>query len=72
MRTFRLIRTEDVSGISGTGAVAEGVEWTNGKVTMCWLGTYHTIEEADSIHVIEAVHGHGGKTYVEWQERAMS
>lgn len=66
MRTFYLVRREDVSGVSGTGRVAEGVEWTNGRVSMCWLGTYHIIEEADSMHVIEAVHGHAGKTVVEW------
>ena len=66
MRTFVLVRHEDVSGISGTGKVAEGIEWSNGKVSLCWLGTYQTIEQADSMHVIEATHGHGGKTVVEW------
>ena len=68
MRTFKLHRTVDHSGLSGIGDVAEGVEWTNGKVTMCWLGTYHIIEEADSIHVIVAVHGHHGATTVIWDK----
>lgn len=72
MRTFNLVRKEDVSGISGTGVVAEGIEWTNGRVSMCWLGTYHIIEDVDSIHVIEAVHGHNGRTVVEWCEREAS
>lgn len=66
MRRFHLIRKVDHSGVSGTGKVAEGIEWTNGKVDMCWLGTFHIIEQADSIHVIEAVHGHGGSSYIEW------
>ena len=66
MRTFILRRREDVSGVSGLGTVAEGIEWSNGKVSLCWLGTYHIIEDVDSIHVVEAVHGHGGKTIVEW------
>ena len=35
IKRFRFKRTEDVSGISGTGIVAEGVEFTNGKVVMC-------------------------------------
>jgi hypothetical protein len=68
VRKFKLVRDEDVSGVSGTGTVAEGVEWTNGKVQMCWLGTFAIIEAADSIHVIEAIHGHGGKTRVVWED----
>jgi hypothetical protein len=31
---FMLRRTEDVSGLSGTGMVAEGVEFTDGRVAM--------------------------------------
>lgn len=33
-RTFRLVRDEDVSGVSGTGAVADGVRWPDGTVTL--------------------------------------
>lgn len=66
MRTFVLRRLEDVSGVSGLGVVAEGVEWTCGKVSLCWLGNYQSTEQADSLHVIEATHGHGGKTLIEW------
>ena len=38
MRTFRLIRDEDPTGISGTGSVAEGVEFDDGTVAMRWEG----------------------------------
>ena len=69
MRTFRLIRREDVSGISGVGVVAEGVEFTDGTIAMKWLTHLSILEHAPNIHTIEAVHGHGGKTYVEWTER---
>ena len=31
MNSFILRRLEDVSGVSGTGVVAEGVEFSNGK-----------------------------------------
>ena len=72
MRSFRLVRTEDVSGVSGTGAVAEGVEWTNGKVTICWLGTFGTISVLDNLHQLEHLHGHEGKTTVVWNERQAS
>jgi hypothetical protein len=34
MRLFLLIRNEDVSGVSGTGIVAEGVEFSDGTVAM--------------------------------------
>lgn len=69
MRRFHLIRTEDLSGVSGTGAVAEGVEWDNGSVSMCWLTKYHIIENADNVHTIIAVHGHKGRTFVEWIDK---
>ena len=65
-RRFRLVRKEDVSGVSGTGVIAEGVEWTNGMVTVSWLGTYASIETVLNIHTIEAIHGHHGRTTVEW------
>ena len=32
MRLFVLLREEDVTGVSGTGIVAEGVEWQDGRV----------------------------------------
>lgn len=66
MRRFYLTRDEDVSGVSGTGRVAEGVEWEDGKVSVSWLSRYHIVETIDNIHTCEAVHGHGGKTKVEW------
>lgn len=66
MRRFYLNRAEDISGISGLGRVCEGVEWDNGKVSLCWFGTYHVLESADNIHTIEHIHGHSGKTVVEW------
>ena len=61
-----MVRREDVSGVSGVGTVAEGVQWSNGKVHLHWLGPISTFEEADGIADIERLHGHGGKTVVEW------
>lgn len=31
-----ILRSEDVSGTSGTGVVAEGVEFSNGQVAIHW------------------------------------
>ncbi len=38
MLNFRLIRDEDVTGISGTDIVAEGTLFSNGEVVVAWLG----------------------------------
>lgn len=69
MRRFRLLRKEDVSGISGTGVVAEGVEFGNGRVALGWSGSYATVEVAPDIATIEAIHGHKGKTSVVWLDK---
>ena len=37
MRRFYMQRNKDVSGLSGTGIVAEGVVFTNGFVALTWL-----------------------------------
>ena len=66
MRRFNLVRTEDLSGVSGTGIVAEGIEFENGKVAICWTSKYHITSVIDNMHTLEKVHGHGGKTHVEW------
>jgi hypothetical protein len=66
MRRFRLKRTEDESGVSGTGYVAEGVKFSDGTAVLRWLtdtssmGIYHS--PVEMIHI----HGHGGKTVIEW------
>ncbi len=66
MRTFKLIRNEDVSGVSGTGLICEGVEFHDGQVVLSWFGQYHTMEITPSIETVIATHGHGGKTVVLW------
>jgi hypothetical protein len=68
MRRFTLVRNEDISGVSGTGVVAEGVEFHDKQVAVSWFGRYHTIVVAPNISTIEAIHGHGGLTRVEWQD----
>ncbi|WP_432938192.1 hypothetical protein ACQPXM_26750 [Kribbella sp. CA-253562] len=65
-RRFRLMRYEDVSGVSGTGPVAEGVQFTDGAVALRWYGDYPTTTVWDGIDSVIAIHGHGGATEVEW------
>lgn len=63
-RAFDLVRLHDSSKISGEGRVAEGFEFKNGKVALCWLGKYSSVNVYDSIDHVRAIHGHGGSTEV--------
>lgn len=63
-RRFRLNRVDDVSGVSGTGFVAEGVEFSNGMVALSFIGPFHGVETWTSLKEMKNVHGHGGKTRV--------
>lgn len=69
MRTFRLVRNEDVTGVSGTGVVAEGVEFTDGCVVLRWVGKYPTsvVWHDRGVESVEAIHGHDGKTEIRWE-----
>lgn len=64
MRQFHLQRDEDESGVSGIGAVAEGVEFTNGKCILTWLTKTTSWGLYDSIKDVETLHGHSGKTRI--------
>ena len=66
IRRFRLVRDEDLSGISGTGAVAEGVLFSSGKAVLSWCSNYGTIAIYEALDHIEAIHGHEGRTRIEW------
>jgi hypothetical protein len=65
-RRFVLFRSEDESGVSGTGTVAEGVVFSSGKCVISWLSDTPSVEVYDSVEEIERIHGHGGKTRVRW------
>lgn len=63
---YDMLRSEDVSGISGTGKVAEVVQFTNGKCVVGWLinpdlGVASVIVY-DSLEDVERIHGHNGAT----------
>ena len=63
-KVFVLQRSEDVSGTSGTGIVAEGVEFSDGTCVLHWISQLHSIEICGNMHVVEAIHSHEGKTKV--------
>jgi len=74
MHRFVLRRDEDVTGLSGTGDVAEGVVFSDGTVVMRWKGPvehpWGTIEPTTVMHPhienVEHLHGHNGSTHIEW------
>lgn len=59
-----MVRHEDVTGISGTGVIAEGTQYESGKCTLAWLTEYKSIGVYDSMEELKAIHCHGGKTDV--------
>ena len=63
-RLFQLVRSTDVSGVSGTGIVALGTLYPNGKCTISWTGEISCIGVYDSLEQLIGIHGHGGNTVV--------
>ncbi len=72
MRRFQLQRDIDPTGVSGTGIVAEGVEFANGKVTMTWLTSVSSIAIYKSMEDVETIHSHGGNSSIVWVDEIHS
>lgn len=68
MRRFWLVRSDDPSGVSGTGTVAEGVEFTDGSVSLRWFGDRPSTGQYHSIDDVRKIHGHNGSTVVEFRD----
>lgn len=60
-----LIRHEDVSGISGTGVVAYGVQFPDGTLVLRWDTKVRSTTVYDSLEDLIEITGHGGRTTVE-------
>ncbi|MGW6277684.1 hypothetical protein [Kribbella sp. NPDC055071] len=67
-RTFELVRYRDPSGVSGTGVVAEGCEFSDGSVALRWRGDNPATAVWPDLDSVLAVHGHQGSTEVRWIE----
>ncbi|PZG42023.1 hypothetical protein C1I98_20380 [Spongiactinospora gelatinilytica] len=65
-RRFYLQRDTDVTGISGTGHVTDGVLWPDGSATVRWRGPRPSTVHWDHFEDVIAVHGHDGATRVVW------
>lgn len=62
MKAFKLFRLVDESGVSGTGYIAEGIEFANGQCVIHWLTHFESIGVYPSVDEIMKVHGHGNRT----------
>lgn len=74
-RTFVLIRDVDVTGMSGTGPVADGVVFPDGTTVLRWRdvtgpnydrGVRATTVVHESPDSVDALHGHNGVTRIVW------
>lgn len=65
-RRFRLMREVDVNAVSGTGAVADGVQFADGSVALRWRGDHPCTSVWPDLAAVVAVHGHAGSTQVAW------
>jgi len=64
MKLFHFYRIQDQSGVSGTGAVVEGVQFTNGWCALRWITAKSSICFYQSIEDVKQIHGHGGNTEI--------
>lgn len=73
MRMFQLVRDVDETGISGTGVVAEGIEFSDGVVALRWLvpkdapgagNPTSVVFHDNGLGSVARIHGHGGKTRI--------
>jgi len=66
MKRFRVQRTKDISGVSGTGYVAEGVMFRSGQCAVSWRSNHSSVNIYQSLEDVIFVHGHSGSTEIEF------
>lgn len=65
--TFVLRRTRDTTGVSGTGVVADGAMFPDGRTVTRWRDTRGVQQTCvwDNIGQVKEIHGHNGDTTIE-------
>lgn len=66
MRRFVLIRVEDLTGVSGTGEVAEGTVFSSGLAVIRWLREPFAMGVYQNLDDVISVHGHEGRTQLQF------
>jgi hypothetical protein len=64
LKTFKLERKVDVSGVSGCGIVALGVMFSDGQCALHWEGSHSSINIYHSLEDLLFVHSHNGASVV--------
>jgi hypothetical protein len=67
-RIFRLVRKTDISGVSGTGHVADGVTFYDGTTAIYWRTEFASMVVFQSLEHLLRIHGHDGATTIEWMD----
>lgn len=62
--SFKLVRDEDVTQVSGTGVVAVGCSFFGNYCVLQWLGENGSTFWYPNFDTVEKLHGHGGKTRI--------
>lgn len=66
-RSGFLVRRDDVTGLSGVGRVAWIVQFPDGPCVVRWcVSEVRQTAVFASLNDVLAVHGHDGRTVVEW------
>lgn len=66
---FEFHRLRDVSGVSGTGVVADGYVSRNGKVALFWCASeVKSVVIYDSLEEMFRIHNHEENSYIAWKE----
>lgn len=64
-----LVRSDDVTGLSGTGRVAWIVEFPDGPCVVRWcVSDVRQTAVFDCCEDVLAIHGHDGRTKAEWHD----
>ena len=61
---FYLQRDQDLSGLSGTGRVADGVLWPDGSCCVRWRSETSSVSVWSSFSDMVKIHGHNGATRI--------
>lgn len=56
MRCFTVFREQDVTGISGTGRILDGVVFHTGQVVVCWYSEHRSVTVFENWDAFDNVH----------------
>ncbi len=66
IRVGHILRNEDLHGVSGTGKVAEIIEFSNGICVVSWISAHSSTNFYNCVKDVLSVHSHSGRSLVIW------